>query len=193
MRFNAVMKLKFACWILVLSPLVWLIYVLYTGQLSADPIKDIQHFTGRTAIRFILLTLLLSPLGRFRLFLLVNRIKRLIGLSAFFWASLHIFTYFSLELAFDLPLFLEEVISRNYLIIGFISWLGLFALAITSPKFAMRLLKKNWKRLHSCIYIFALLAATHYLMSLKLPTIYPIVYLLLFIFLWGGHFYRRFK
>lgn len=193
MKVNNVITLKFACWLLALSPLVWLIYMLYTDQLSADPIKDIQHFTGKTAIRFVLLTLLLSPLGRFRFLKLLNRVKRIIGLSAFFWATLHIFTYLSLELAFDFSLFLEEITSRNYLIIGLISWLGLLSLAITSPQFAMRILKQNWKRLHSCIYIFALLAATHYLISLKLVTIYPIAYLVLFMSLWAFHFYRRFK
>lgn len=165
----------------------------YLDQIGGDPAKEIQHFTGRIAIRFLLAVLLLSPLVHLFRLRLLNSLRRLLGLAVFFWAILHVLSYYVFELGLDPALFLSEIVSRNYLILGAIAWLGLLLLALTSNRWMMRKLAKNWKRLHNCIYPIAIIIAIHYFMSQKIGHIYPLLYLGTFIILWGFQLYRRVK
>lgn len=165
----------------------------YLDQIGGDPAKEIQHFTGRIAIRFLLAVLLLSPLVHLFRLRLLNSLRRLLGLAVFFWAILHVLSYYVFELGLDPALFLSEIISRNYLILGAIAWLGLLLLALTSNRWMMRKLTKNWKRLHNCIYPIVIIIAIHYFMSQKIGHIYPLLYLGTFIILWGFHLYHRVK
>lgn len=183
--------LKSISWIFILAPLIWIIVMAYIDQIGGDPAKEIQHFTGRIAIRFLLAVLLLSPWAHLLRLRLLNSLRRLLGLAVFFWAVLHVLSYYIFELGLDPALFLSEIVSRNYLILGAIAWLGLLLLALTSNRWMMRMLKKNWKRLHNCIYPIAIIIAIHYFMSQKIGHIYPLLYLGTFIILWGYHLYRR--
>lgn len=186
-----IVLLKSISWIFILAPLIWIVVMAYLDQIGGDPAKEIQHFTGRIAIRFLLAVLLLSPLVHLLRLRLLNSLRRLLGLAVFFWAILHVLSYYIFELGLDPTLFMSEVISRNYLILGAIAWLGLLLLALTSNRWMMRMLKKNWKRLHNCIYPIAIIIAIHYFMSQKIGHIYPLLYLGTFIILWGYHLYRR--
>lgn len=113
-------------------PLLWLFWAINHGGLSADPVKDIQHFTGRTALKFLLATLLVSPLARYAKQPLLIRTRRLLGLWCFVWATLHLTSYALLELGIhNLALLGSELISRPYLTLGIISWLVLLALTLT--------------------------------------------------------------
>lgn len=188
-----IVLLKSISWIFILAPLIWIIVMAYLDQIGGDPAKEIQHFTGRIAIRFLLAVLLLSPLVHLFRLRLLNSLRRLLGLAVFFWAILHVLSYYVFELGLDPALFLSEIISRNYLILGAIAWLGLLLLALTSNRWMMRKLAKNWKRLHNCIYPIAIIIAIHYFMSQKIGHIYPLLYLGTFIILWGFHLYRRVK
>lgn len=190
---NRTLALKILCWICVVSPLIWLIIKLLSGGLSADPAKDIQHFTGQIALRVLFATLILSPLVYFFKWSLLNRVKRLLGLASFFWATAHIASYFVFELGGDLSLFMEEILDRRYLQIGVIAWIGLFILAITSFKKAIQLLKKRWKSIHNTVYLISVLVLIHYYLSLKLKQIDPIIYGIALIFLWCIHIYRNMK
>lgn len=188
-----IVLLKSISWIFILVPLIWIIVMAYLDQIGGDPAKEIQHFTGRIAIRFLLAVLLLSPLVHLLRLRLLNSLRRLLGLAVFFWAVLHVLSYYIFELGLDPALFMSEVISRNYLILGAVSWLMLLLLALTSNRWMMRLLKKNWKRLHNCLYPIAIIIAIHYFMSQKIGHIYPLLYLGTFIILWGYHLYRSIK
>ena len=116
-----------------LLPFLWLVWAINHGGLGADPVKDIQHFTGRTALKFLLATLLITPLARYAKQPLLIRTRRLLGLWCFAWATLHLTSYALLELGVNnLALLGKELITRPYLTLGIISWVILLALAFTS-------------------------------------------------------------
>lgn len=193
MKLKKTTNLKILAILAGIAPLAWLIYLIIFNQLSADPAKDIQHFTGTTTINFLLATLLLSPLAKLPHATIVNTLRRTLGLTTFFWSVLHILSYFVFELALDYSLFLSEIFQRTYLTLGFIAWVGLFILAITSNKFSIKKLKKHWKQLHNLVYPIAILIGIHYYLSLKAKNITPFLYLAIFLVLWGIHLYVRHK
>ncbi|KAA6097226.1 protein-methionine-sulfoxide reductase heme-binding subunit MsrQ [Pantoea dispersa] len=170
-------------------PLVYLFLAANQGWLSADPAKDIQHFTGRMALKLLLATLLVSPLTRYLKQPLLIRTRRLLGLWCFAWACLHLTSYYLLELGYDhLRLLGSEIVSRPYLLLGMISWIILFALAITSFQRAQRKLGRRWQTLHNGIYLVAILAPVHYLWSVKVLSPQPWIYALLALALLGWRY-----
>jgi sulfoxide reductase heme-binding subunit YedZ len=158
-------------------PFVYLFMAASQGWLSADPAKDIQHFTGRMALKLLLATLLVSPLTRYLKQPLLIRTRRLLGVWCFAWATLHLTSYYLLELGYDhLRLLGSELISRPYLLLGMISWTILFALAITSFQRMQRKLGRRWQTLHNGVYLVAILAPIHYLWSVKVVSPQPVIY-----------------
>ena len=150
-------------------PVVWLFWAGHQGYFSADPAKDIQHFTGRMALKFLLATLLVSPLARYAKQPLLIRTRRLLGLWCFAWATLHLTSYTLLELGINnLALLGTEVLTRPYLTLGLISWLILLALAATSTQAMQRRLGRRWQTLHNFVYVVAIIAPIHYLWSVKI-------------------------
>ena len=150
-------------------PLVWLFWAGHQGYFSADPAKDIQHFTGRMALKFLLATLLVAPLARYAKQPLLIRIRRLLGLWCFAWATLHLTSYTLLELGINnLALLGSEIINRPYLTLGMICWVILLALAATSTQAMQRKLGRRWQLLHNFVYLVAILAPIHYLWSVKI-------------------------
>lgn len=179
------LNLKQIFWLKVLIhlagflPLVWLVYAVSQGDFSADPAKDIQHFTGRMGLKLLLASLMITPLARYGRQPLLIRCRRLIGLWCFAWVSLHLLSYSLLELGIDnLGLLGSELVSRPYLTLGIISWLILLALAVTSTQRAQRKLKNRWQLLHNLIYVVAILAPIHYLWSVKILSPQPLFYAL---------------
>ncbi|MBB3306197.1 MULTISPECIES: protein-methionine-sulfoxide reductase heme-binding subunit MsrQ [unclassified Enterobacter] len=161
-------------------PFVYLFMAASQGWLSADPAKDIQHFTGRMALKLLLATLLVSPLTRYLKQPLLIRTRRLLGVWCFAWASLHLTSYYLLELGYDhLRLLGSELVSRPYLLLGMISWTILFALAITSFQRMQRKLGRRWQTLHNAVYLVAILAPIHYLWSVKVLSPQPVIYAVL--------------
>ncbi|ACS87438.1 protein-methionine-sulfoxide reductase heme-binding subunit MsrQ [Musicola paradisiaca] len=162
-----------------LLPLVWLFIAVNQGAFSADPAKDIQHFTGRMALKLLLATLLVTPLARYGKQPLLIRCRRLLGLWCFAWACLHLLSYALLELGVDhLNLLGKEIVSRPYLTLGMTSWLILLALTLTSTQSSQRRLGSGWQKLHNLIYLVAILAPIHYLWSVKSLSPLPILYAL---------------
>lgn len=123
------------------------------GGLGADPGKDIQHFTGITALKFLLATLLVSPLARYAKQPLLFRTRRLLGLWCFAWATLHMASYALLELGIqNLGLLGRELVSRPWLTPGMTGWIILFLLMLTSTQAAQRKMGKRWQTLHYYVY-----------------------------------------
>jgi methionine sulfoxide reductase heme-binding subunit len=170
-------------------PFVYLFMAASQGWLSADPAKDIQHFTGRMALKLLLATLLVSPLTRYLKQPLLIRTRRMLGVWCFVWACLHLTSYYLLELGYNhLQLLGKEIVSRPYLLLGMICWLVLFALAITSFQRAQRKLGRRWQTLHNGIYLVAILAPIHYLWSVKVFSPQPWIYALLALVLLGWRY-----
>ncbi|MCS3433187.1 protein-methionine-sulfoxide reductase heme-binding subunit MsrQ [Klebsiella sp. BIGb0407] len=160
-------------------PLVWLIYATNQGALSADPAKDIQHFTGLMALKLLLATLAVTPLARYGKQPLLIRTRRLLGVWCFVWATLHLVSYSVLELGIsNLNLLGSELVTRPYLTIGIICWLILLALTLTSTQAAMKRLGARWQKLHNCVYLVLILVPVHFIWSVKVLSPQPLLYAL---------------
>ena len=181
MRLTAkqIMWLKVGLHLAAFLPFFWLFYAANQGFLSADPAKDIQHFTGRMALKLLLATLLVTPLARYGKQPLLIRTRRLLGLWCFAWATLHLTSYAMLELGIsNLALLGKELVTRPYLTLGIISWLVLLSLAATSTQSLQRKLGSRWQKLHNFVYLVAILAPIHYLWSVKVISPQPLLYAL---------------
>ncbi|WP_114192781.1 protein-methionine-sulfoxide reductase heme-binding subunit MsrQ [Edaphovirga cremea] len=169
--------LKVFIYLAAFLPFLWLLLSINQGWFSADPAKDIQHFTGRMTLKLLLATLLISPVARYARQPLLIRCRRLVGLWCFAWGTLHLLSYSFLELGIsNLSLLGRELVTRPYLTLGIISWLLLLALAATSTLWAQRKLGSRWQTLHNFIYIVAILAPIHYIWSVKILSPQPLVY-----------------
>ncbi|TAA45103.1 sulfite oxidase heme-binding subunit YedZ [Corallincola spongiicola] len=160
-------------------------YLGITDQLGGDPVKAIIHFYGKASLNLLILTLCVTPLSRWRREPLWLRLRRLLGLYAFFFASLHIlsFLWFDLQLAF--ALFISEVIQRPYITLGMAAYLVLLALTITSTKSMQRRLGKRWQLLHNWVYLGLPAIVVHYYWSVKAYIGEPLIYFaIVFILLW---------
>ena len=176
-----------------LLPFIWLFWAASQGQFSADPAKDIQHFTGRMALKFLLATLLVSPLARYAKQPLLIRTRRLLGLWCFAWATLHLTSYALLELGINnLALLGSEMVTRPYLTLGIVSWLVLLALTLTSTQYAQRKMGRRWQLLHNFVYLVAILAPIHYLWSVKILSPQPVLYALAAVALLAWR-YKKFR
>ena len=174
-------------------PFLWLFWAASQGLFSADPAKDIQHFTGRMALKFLLATLLVSPLARYAKQPLLIRTRRLLGLWCFAWATLHLTSYALLELGINiLTLLGRELVTRPYLTLGIVSWVILLALALTSTQYAQRKLGRRWQLLHNFVYLVAILAPIHYLWSVKILSPQPVLYALAAVALLAWR-YKKFR
>ncbi|MBK0034106.1 protein-methionine-sulfoxide reductase heme-binding subunit MsrQ [Erwinia sp. S43] len=182
MRLNAkqITVLKVLLHLAGFLPFLWLLLSIDQGWFSADPAKDIQHFTGRMALKFLLASLAVTPVARYGKQPLLIRVRRLLGLWCFAWATLHLLSYSLLELGLDnIGLLGSELIYRPYLTFGLISWVILLLLAATSFQKAQRRLGKRWQTLHYTVYLVAILAPIHYLWSVKVLSPQPWIYALL--------------
>lgn len=148
-----------------------------TGGLGADPVEGLSHFTGKAALNTLMITLLISPIARrFKMGQLV-KVRRLVGLYSFFWAAIHLLVYLALDLSFDVSLLASEIVERPYLSVGAISWLILFALAVTSTQGMQRRLGPKWQKIHNWVYLAMLLAPIHYYWSVKSGLAEPAIYI----------------
>ena len=109
----------------------------------------------------------------------------MLGLFAFFYASLHMLTYVALDYRFDVNEISKDILTKKYIFVGFAAWLLLVPLAITSSKKMMSILKQYWKKLHRLIYLIALLGVTHFIWLVKKDVTEPLIYLLIILFLLG--------
>jgi len=147
--------------------------------LGADPVKEMIHFLGKTALNFLLLTLCISPFAKRLKQTSLIQLRRVLGLYSFFWACLHLLVFTWLELNWQLLLFAEEVIKRPYMTLGGLTWIILLALSITSVTVIRRKMKKSWLTLHRFIYWAAIFACIHYYWSVKSAVFEPSIYLLI--------------
>jgi len=185
--------LKVIIWLAAILPFFWLVLSVDQGWFSADPAKDIQHFIGRMTLKFLLVTLLVTPLARYGKQPLLIRTRRLLGLWCFAWGTLHLLSYSFLELGIsNIRLLGSELISRPYLTLGIICWILLLALACTSTLWAQRKMGASWQKLHNFIYLIAILAPIHYLWSVKVLSPQPIIYATLAIILLAFR-YKKFR
>lgn len=174
---------KPSVFILCLLPLAWLSFALATGRLGANPIEALTRDTGEWALRLLLITLCMTPLRRFMGWAWPLRIRRMLGLFAFFYACVHLSTYVWLDQFFDWGEILRDILKRPFITVGMLAFLLLLPLAVTSNRFMIRRLGRNWSRLHQLVYIIPALAVLHFWWLVKADVREPLVYALLFLLL----------
>ena len=177
--------IKPAVFILCLIPLLWLVWDIVQEQLSANPIEDITHRTGDWALRFLLITLAVTPIKRLSGQVWLLRLRRMFGLYAFFYTLLHFLTYLWLDQQFLFGEILIDIGKRPYITVGFSAFILLIPLAVTSNRYAMRRLGRRWQRLHRSVYVIAAFGVLHYLWLVKADSRDPIIYALILIALLG--------
>ena len=160
-------------------PFVLIVYKIFYNKLGPEPVKEITHFTGEWTLIFICLTLAMSPLKRFTNFNFWIKIRRMLGLFVFFYASLHLLTYVGIDYRFSLQPIFDDVVKKKYIFVGFAAWVLLIPLTITSSQKMMFLLKKNWKKLHRLIYVIAILGSLHFIWLSKTIYFKPLIYFVL--------------
>jgi methionine sulfoxide reductase heme-binding subunit len=177
-------------WFVCLLPvLVGGYFVFYTG-VGPDPGEWLVEYFGLWAMRLLLLTLAVTPLRELFKFRLLVPLRRVLGLSCFFYACLHLTAYSHFYLGWSLSGLLEEVIERPYISLGFAAWCCLLPMAITSRRALMKRMGKNWKLLHRLIYLVAVLVCVHFLWQSRSDFGEPLVYIVLFASLLIWRLYR---
>lgn len=168
---------KAVIWVACLGPVVSLGLGALAGDLGANPIEKITHRTGWWALALLTVTLVVTPLRRLAHRPGWIRYRRLLGLFAFFYATLHLLTYLVLDQFFGWSYIVEDIVERPFITIGFLAWLILLGLASTSTSGWMRRLKRNWQRLHRLVYVAAIMAGVHFLWKVKADVREPLVFL----------------
>ena len=161
------------------------------ASLGANPIERIQDTLGIWGLRFLLATLAVTPLRELLGWPRLMGFRRMLGLFAFFYVSMHFLFYLFVDQSLDWRVLLEDIAKRPYITVGFTALLLLIPLAVTSTKRAMRRLGRRWQRLHRLVYPAAILGCTHFYWQVKADIREPLVYILGLAVLLGWRFYRR--
>jgi sulfoxide reductase heme-binding subunit YedZ len=177
LRLTKIVATKIALFAFALIPLARLLWKALHDGLGANPIEVITHSTGDWTLILILATLAITPLRRItRQYWLIS-LRRMIGLFAFFYGTLHFLTYIWLDKFFDLHEMFKDIAKRPFITIGFSAYLLLIPLALTSTAWSIRRLGgKNWQRLHRLIYLTGILGVFHYAWLVKADHRKPIEY-----------------
>jgi sulfoxide reductase heme-binding subunit YedZ len=168
---------KAALFLLGLAPLGWLAWRAWHRDLTANPIEFITHFTGDWTLRLIVATLAITPLRKALGLPELIRYRRMIGLFAFFYGSLHLLTYIWLDKFFDVHDMVKDVGKRPFITAGFTAFVLMIPLALTSTAgWIRRLGGRCWQRLHRLIYVTAIAAVVHYYWLVKSDIRLPVFY-----------------
>jgi len=160
-----------------LAPALWLAWQTWNGNLTANPLEYITHFTGDWTIRLIVTTLMVTPLRKLLHLPDLIRFRRMIGLYAFFYGCLHFLTWLWLDKLFDIQEMLKDVAKRRFITVGMAALVSMLPLAITSTTgWIRRLGGKRWARLHRLVYFTGVAAVVHYYWLVKSDIRLPLLY-----------------
>lgn len=168
---------KVAVFLLCAMPAATIALRFYQGNVTANPVEYLQHATGNWTLRFLLITLSITPLRKLLNLPDLIRFRRMLGLFAFFYVCLHFLTYIGPDQAFDLSGMWKDVAKRRFITVGFLGFVLLIPLALTSTKgWIRRLGGKRWQALHRLIYVIALCGVIHYYWLVKSDHRLPLLY-----------------
>ena len=186
-----VTRLKIATFLLALYPLIRLLIFAATDNLGANPIEFITRSTGTWTLVGLMLTLTITPLRKITGWNSLLRIRRMLGLFSFFYASLHFITYIWLDQFFDFGAILHDIYKRPFITVGFSAFILLIPLALTSSNAMIRRLgAKHWQQLHKLVYLIAVLGVLHYVWLIKKDLTQPLIYAGVLTLLLGWRLWR---
>jgi methionine sulfoxide reductase heme-binding subunit len=173
---RGVLLLRAGVWIVGLAPLAWLAWRWFLGDgLGANPIEALTLWSGKTTLVLLLGALAVTPIRRLTGWNPIQKVRRLTGLFAFFYASVHLAIYLGLDQFFAWSYIWEDVAERPFITVGAAAFLCLLPLALTSTRGWIRRLGRNWVRLHRLVYLAAPLAVLHYLWKQKADVRDPLI------------------
>jgi sulfoxide reductase heme-binding subunit YedZ len=173
---RVILALKLLLWVGALSPGARLVHGVFTGGLGANPIEMLTHWTGMTALVLLMLTLSVTPLRRLTGWNPIIRLRRPMGLFAFFYAVAHFSIWFVFDMVFNVRWMLADIAERRFITVGMASLLVLAPLALTSTRGWIRRLGKRWAKLHRSVYVAAALGVVHYYWLVKADARLPIAF-----------------
>ena len=171
--------------VLALTPGLWLLFRTLTGRLSANPIEDLTLSTGIWALRLLLVTLAITPLRRLTGWNQIIQYRRMLGLFAFAYATVHLLIYVVLDQGLAFEYILPDIIKRPYITAGMTAFVLMVPLAVTSTRGWIRRLGRRWQLLHRLVYVSAIAACLHFLWKVKVMIGEPVYYALILAALLG--------
>jgi len=162
-------------YVVAFIPAIWGFYQGATGRLGADPVKTFEHLLGIWALRFLILTLMVTPIRDLTGVSLL-RYRRALGLMAFYYGLMHFSAYMILDQALNLQTVVEDIAKRPFITIGMAALVLMIPLALTSNRWSIRKLGPNWNRLHKLIYVIAAAGALHFIIGVKGWPAEPVIY-----------------
>jgi sulfoxide reductase heme-binding subunit YedZ len=177
--------IKVPVFLLALVPAALLVRAFLTGTLGINPPETIQLQTGRWALKFLLISLAVTPVRRLTGWNVVIQYRRMLGLFAFFYATLHFLSYWAFDLTFAADAIIVDILKRPFITLGFTAFLLLVPLALTSTKGWIRRLGKRWTFLHRLVYVSAICAVIHFAWKVKVFTGDPVRYAVALVVLLG--------
>jgi methionine sulfoxide reductase heme-binding subunit len=185
--------LKPALFLACLGPLTWLIYNAVRGELGANPIETITNTTGIWTLRLIAITIAITPVRWLTKWNPIINFRRMLGLFAFFYGSVHFMIYFVLDRSLMFDGLWEDIVKRPYITVGFSAFVLMIPLALTSTKgWIRRLGGHRWNLLHRLVYVSAVLGVIHYWWKVKLDVTNPMIYAAIVTLLLGARVLRWF-
>jgi sulfoxide reductase heme-binding subunit YedZ len=173
-------------------PFAWMMFALLSGLVMGDEVKFMQHVTGDTALTCLMLTLAVTPLRRLTGWNEIIRVRRLIGLTAFWYACIHLSTYVVFDQSLSLDEIFRDIVKHPWVLVGFTAFLCLVPLAITSTSgWVRRLGGKRWQRLHRLVYVAAAAGVLHYFWLVKKDVTFPLAYGAVLLVLLGSRLWLR--
>jgi methionine sulfoxide reductase heme-binding subunit len=170
---RAITWVRTAAFAAALLPALWLVAAFFLDELTANPIEYITRHTGFWALIILVLTLTITPVRRLTGWNDIVKLRRMLGLFAFFYATLHLLTWIVLDKFFDFAWMLEDVAERRFITIGMLTWLLLLPLALTSTKGMIRRLGRRWQTLHRLSYVAAVTGVIHFWWLVKADVFEP--------------------
>ncbi len=178
-------KIRILVFCLALLPLAWLAQRIMTDDLGVNPIETLNRFFGDWGLRFLLITLAITPLRKITGWAQIGRFRRMMGLFAFFYVCLHVSSYVGLDQFFDWEALGKDILKRRYITFGMIALVLMIPLAITSTDAMIkRVGGRRWKSLHKSVYVIGVLGVVHFWLMVKSDIREPMLYgALLFVLL----------
>jgi sulfoxide reductase heme-binding subunit YedZ len=171
--------------VLSLVPLGLLVMGVIQDTLGANPIEVLTRSTGEWGLRFLFITLCMTPIQKLFKQTWPIKLRRMLGLFAFFYVSVHLTTYLWLDQFFDWAEIWHDIVKRPFILVGMLAFVLLIPLAVTSNQWMMRKMGRLWKRLHQLIYPIALLGVLHFYWLVKKDLLTPTIYLTILMVLLG--------
>ena len=186
--------LKSLLFVICLLPVANLAYGVLTSSISGDPVETMTEVTGQWGLRFLLLTLSITPLRKILKLADLVKFRRMLGLFAFFYAFCHLNVYIVFDQFFDWPEIWRDTVEKKFVFAGMLAIILMIPLAITSTNgWIKRLGGKRWQRLHRLVYIIAIAAVVHFIWLVKADLTQPLIYTLILIFLLGFRLFQKFR